>query len=158
MCQNCEQVFASMTKTRYGGGIMQPSDFPLAVVSRVCDGPAALREDLLDRGLDLATIARLVRCGPRTLARLTNTGSSPRGVLVGLATLATVLDRLEERGIGLHDLTRTVDADPEAAAVIGALADESPLAARMIEGLRTVPPPDGGAVQLRLDTSGRRAA
>ncbi len=135
----------------------QSADFPLAIVNRVCDGPAALRERLLERGLDLATIARLVRCSPLTLARATKTGSSPRGVLVGLATLVALLDRLDEGGVAIHDLARA-GADPEVTAVLAALTDESPLAARMIEGLGAVSLPTGGGVQLSFDGPGRRAA
>ena len=132
-------------------------EFPLAVVANVCDGPAALRDRLLDRGLDLPTIARLVHCSPRTLTRATKGGSSPRGVLVGLATLVAVLDRLDDFGVRLDDLARGLEPGSETAGAVDALAAESPLAARMLGRVGEAPvTQDGGQMTLRVPR--RRAA
>lgn len=134
------------------------ADFSLAVVGQVCDGPAALRAALVERGLEITTIARLVRCSPLTLARSTKTGASPRGVLVGLATLVTVLDRLEARGVDIGVLARADAPDSETALAIASVAEESPLAARMIERLRESPGPEPTAGQLTFDALHPRAA
>jgi len=132
------------------------ADFPLAVVGHVCDGPAALRERLVERGLDTTTIARLVRCKPLALARATKTGASPRGVLVGLATLVTVLERLEARGVDIADLAR--HGDPETDAAVAAVAGESPLAARMIDRLREQPGDNRPMVQISFESLIHHAA
>ena len=134
------------------------TDFSLAVVGHVCDGPAALRADLVERGLDIATIASLVRCSPLALARATKTGASPRGVLVGLATLVTVLDRLDAQGVDMDAITRVDRPDDETALAIAAVAEESPLAAQMIARLRESPGVERTATQLTLDGLRIRAA
>jgi hypothetical protein len=134
------------------------ADFSLAVVGHVCDGPAALRARLVERGLDITTIARLVRCSPVTLARATRTGASPRGVLVGLATLVTVLDRLDARGIDIRDLSRSYRSDAGTARAIASVAEESPLAARMIERLRKSSGVERITAQLTFDALQPRAA
>ncbi len=134
------------------------ADFSLAVVGHVCDGPAALRTRLVERGLDITTIARLVRCSPVTLARSTKTGASPRGVLVGLATLVTVLDRLQARGVDFRDLARSDGLDADAALAIASVAGESPLAARMIDRLRASSGAEPTAGQLTFDALHPRAA
>ena len=134
------------------------ADFSLAVIGHACDGPAALYAGLVERGLDIATIARLVRCSPRTLARLTKTGASPRGVLVGLATLVTVLDRLEARGVDIGVLARSDDPDAGTALAIASVAEESPLAARMIDRLRESSGGERTAAQLTFDALHPRAA
>ena len=134
------------------------ADFSLAVVGHVCDGPAALRAGLVERGLDITTIARLVRCSPLTLARSTKTGASPRGVLVGLATLVTVLDRLEARGVDIGVLARSDGPDARTALAIDSVAGESPLAARMIDRLRESSGAERTAAQLTFDALHPRAA
>ncbi len=134
------------------------ADFSLAVVGHVCDGPAALRARLVERGLDITTIARLVRCNPVTLARSTKTGASPRGVLVGLATLVTVLDRLEVRGVDIRDLGRSDGPDADTALAIASVAQESPLAARMIDRLRESSGAERTPAQLTFDALHPRAA
>lgn len=134
------------------------TDFSLAVVGHVCDGPAALRADLVARGLDITSVARLVRCSPLTLARATKTGASPRGVLVGLATLVTVLDRLDAQGVDIDAITHVDRPDDETALAIAAVAEESLLAARMIERLRESPGVERTATQLTFDGLRIRAA
>jgi hypothetical protein len=134
------------------------ADFSLAVVSHVCDGPAALRAKLVERGFDIATIARLVRCSPLTLARATKTGASPRGALVGLATLVTVLDRLEARGVDIGVLAGSDGPDAETALALASVAGESPLAARMIDRLRESLRAERTAAQLTFDALQPRAA
>jgi hypothetical protein len=149
-------MFAFPTRLRYRGGMMNAADFSLAVVANVCDGPAALRARLVERGLDLATIARLVRTSPLTLARATKTGASPRGVLVGLATLVTVLDRLEEQGVAPADLLRA-EPDPSVRAAAAAVADQGPLAAGMVERLLREGATRLSAAQLSFDSLVRAA-
>ncbi len=112
------------------------ADFSLTVVGHACNGPAALSALLGERGLDITTIARLVRCSPLTLARATKTGASPRGVLVGLAALVTVLDRLEARGVDIGDLAHADGPDAGTILATAAVEQESPLAAKMIARLR----------------------
>lgn len=151
-------MFALRGESRYGVVMTDTADFSLAVVGHVCDGPDALRAGLVERGLDVTMIARLVRCSPLTLARATKTGASPRGVLVGLATLVTVLDRLEARGVDIRDLLRSDDPDAEHALAIASVAEESPLAARMIDRLRQSSGNEPPAAQLTLDELQPRAA
>ena len=134
------------------------ADFSLVVVGHVCDGPATLRAGLVERGLDITTIARLVRCSPLTLARATKTGASPRGVLVGLATLVTVLDRLEARGVDIGALARGDVPDAETAMAIASVAGESPLSARMIDRLQESRGAGRRPAQLTLDVLRPRAA
>ena len=135
-----------------------PTDFSLAVVGHVCDGPAALRAGLVERGLDITTIARLVRCSPLTLARSTKTGASPRGVLVGLASLVTVLERLEARGVDVGVLARSDGPDAATALAIASVAGENPLAARMIDRLRESVGAPRSTAQLTFDALRTRAA
>lgn len=128
--------------------------FPLQVVGNTCLGAAELRERLLASGLDTPAIARLVRCHPLALVRATKTGSTPRGMLIGLATLLAVVDHVADRGINVADLI----ADPYPhRGILAELADESPLAARMVERLRDVPAP-APATQLAFDVRARHAA
>jgi hypothetical protein len=151
-------MFAIGGKSRYRGDMTGTADFSLDVVGHVCDGPDALRARLVERGLDIRTIARLLRCSPLTLARATRTGASPRGVLVGLATLVTVLDRLEARGVDIGDLARRDGSDADAAAAIDSVAGESPMAARMIKGLRESLGAEPIVAQLTFESLGHRAA
>ena len=151
-------MFAFRRETRYSASMTSPTEFSLAVVGHVCDGPAALRAGLVERGLDITTIARLVRCSPLTLARATKTGASPRGVLVGLATLVTVLDRLEARGVDVGVLARSDGSEGEAALAIASVAEENPLAARMIDRLRASVGAERSAAQLTFDALRTRAA
>jgi hypothetical protein len=153
-----EHMFAIRRESRYRGDMTDTADFSPAVVGHVCDGPAALRAGLVERGLDITTIARLVRCSPLTLARSTKTGASPRGVLVGLATLVTVLDRLEARGVDIGVLARSDGPDARIALAIDSVAGESPLAARMIDRLRKSSGAERTAAQLTFDALHPRAA
>ena len=94
------------------------SDFRLAIVANACAGAAALRSRLAAHGFDTATVARLVHTSPITLARAIKTGATPRGLLIGLAALTAVMDRLAAHGVGANDLTRdTATVDHAVAAV-----------------------------------------
>lgn len=131
------------------------ADFSLAVVSNACDGPRALRERLVESGLDVATVARLVNCSPLAIARATKTGSAPRGLLIGLAVLATVVDRLHQHGVAIADLAQggeNVDA------ALADVADESPLAARMLARLGDTRELTTHPTQLSFDLHRRIAA
>jgi ABC-type arginine transport system ATPase subunit len=76
-------------------------------------------------------------------------------VLIGLAALTTVIDRLNERGVGLADLARGgTDIDAAAAEVAG----QSPVAARMLDRLRQVADLDARPLQLSLGSQNRVAA
>lgn len=125
------------------------SDFPLSVVAHVCAGPAGLRERIGAHGFDTTTIARLVSCSPLTIARATKGGATPRGVLVSLAILATVLDQLDDRGI---DVARLADYEALADDEICGIASQSPLAARMLCRLREVLQCPAQPAQLSFDT------
>lgn len=131
------------------------SDFSLAVVAHACDGPRALRERLIEHGLDVTTVARLVGCSPIALTRATKTGAAPRGLLIGLAVLATVVDLLDEHGIAIRDLARGSDDVRDAIATIAA---ENPLAARMLARLGAVQEPTVAPAQMAFDLHGRVAA
>lgn len=131
------------------------SDFPLAVVANACAGAAALRARLVAHGLDTTAIARLVNTSPLTIARATKTGATPRGVLIGLAALTTVVDRLVERGVDVADIAGGGAAVDSA---VSDIAAQSPVASRMIDRLRTVPDLAPGPVQLSLESAVRVAA
>ncbi len=134
--------------------MMSSPDFSLRVVGRASDGAAALRELLLARGLDTTTIAQVVGTSPLTLTRATKTGATPRGVLVGMAVLATVIDELEQNGITITDLSL---ADGDVNEVVADIAAESPLAQRTLSRLRTELRPPTEPYQLPL-TAARRVA
>ncbi len=121
--------------------------FPLSVVAHACSGAADLRERLGAEGLDTTTIATLVGCSPLALLRATRTGSTPRGMLIGLATLATVIDELRDHGVEREQLAHR-DAHVDAA--VAQLSAESPIAARMIERLRRTSEPQAAPRQLSL--------
>jgi hypothetical protein len=148
-------MFAFSREIRYRSPMSNVSDFSLAVVANACSGAAALRKRLVAEGLDTTTLARLVHCSPLTIARATTGGATPRGVLIGLAALTTVIDRLNERGVGLADLAR---GGTDIEAVAAEVAGQSPVAARMLDRLRQVADLDARPLQLSLGSQNRVAA
>ena len=130
------------------------SDFRLAIVANACTGAAALRSRLAAHGFDTATVARLVHTSPLTLARAIKMGATPRGLLIGLAVLTAVMDRLATYGVGANDLTSETATVDQA---IAAVAAESSVAADMLARLcelqiQAMP------VQLSFDSRERTAA
>lgn len=122
--------------------------FSMRLIAQVCDGPAVLRDRLVESGLDVATVARAVAFAPRTLSRLGQGEATPRGVLVRLGALAVIVEQLRATGVAMDALTGPHDA--HAAGVIAHLADQSPIAAKVIAGLRRAGR-TSAAPQLRLD-------
>ncbi len=122
--------------------------FSMRLIAHVCDGPAALRDRLIDAGIDIATLGRAVSWSPRALARLGHGDATPRGVLMRLGALAVVVEQMRAGGAPVAALTGPHDAN--AARVIAHIADQSPIAAKVIVALRRA-----GRVQpvpqLRLD-------
>ncbi len=129
--------------------------FPLAVVANACSGAAALRAHLAAAGLDTDTVARLTGSSPLTIARATKTGATPRGLLIGMAALVTVVDRLAERGVSVADVA---GGGGRVTSVLAEIADESPVAARTIEKLRSLDDVPEGPAQLSLPLHARSAA
>ena len=149
-----ERTFAFSWRTRYGSFMENASDFRLTIVANACAGAAALRSRLAAHGFDTATVARLVHTSPLTLARAIKTGATPRGLLIGLAALTAVMDRLAAHGVGANDLTRDTATVDQA---VAAVAAESPVAADMLTRLcelqiQAMP------VQLSFDSRERTAA
>jgi hypothetical protein len=146
----CEHLFAFRGEFRYDSPMTTRSDFSLKVVAHVCDGAPALRERLAASGLDTRAVAQHVGCSPLSLARFTKSGSTPRGVLVGMAALATVMDELTARGIGLSQLA-VGGLDVEAA--VSEVADQGPVAARTVARLRAHLPPPPTQLSLAVPSS-----
>ena len=149
-----ERMFAFSWRTRYGWLMENVLDFRLATVANACIGAAALRGRLAAHGFDTATVARLVHTSPLTLARAIKTRATPRGLLIGLAVLTAVMDRLATYGVGANGLTRDTETVDQA---IASVAAESPVAADMLTRLcelqiQAMP------VQLSFDSRERTAA
>lgn len=121
--------------------------FALRVFAQVCDGPRVLRDRLVAAGLDTWTIAGAAGCSPRTLARATDGGSTPRGVLLRLGALSVVVDQLRANGVCVDGLVGPWDE--RARGVLDHIAGQSDIAARVIERLGRVESRDADA-QLRL--------
>ena len=107
--------------------------FALRLFAQVCDGPRVLRDRLLAAGLDTRTIARVIDCAPRTLAKVADGGATPRGVLMRLAGLAVIVDQLRANGVPIAALSGP--RHPQHDEVIEHVANQSDIAMRLIARL-----------------------
>lgn len=107
--------------------------FALRLFAQACDGPRVLRDRLVAAGLDSVTIAKAVGCSPRVLARVSDGGGTPRGVLMRLAGLSVVVEQLRANGIAVAAVGAPRDAHTDEA--IAHLADQSDIARRLIASL-----------------------
>ncbi len=111
--------------------------FSLRLLSRACDGAGTLRDTLIGAGLTPGLVARAAGVHVRTLRAITDGGRTPRGVLVRLAGLAVIVDQLAE-----HDVPATALRDSHTTAsdaVVQDIRAQSPIAAKLIDAIRSAP-------------------